>query len=920
VRPLAHYAAWGAPWLREAAETSPDGELPMQAAPHRENEAESLAALRRLEVLDTAAEPEFDALVRAASLACATPIGLITLIDAERQWFKASVGLQDTPETPRTLSFCAHAVLGDALLEVADAALDPRFADNPLVINTPHIRFYAGAPIRLGDGARVGTLCVIDRVPRHLAPEQREILQCLARVAARALEGRRAIRRNQHAAAEAARAALFGQHASDGSGAATAGPAPADDGRALQDANERVALATESGGIGIWDWDVATGVAYWSHWMYRLFGIPELDTGETSYAGWRQGVHPEDLGAAEQALQDAIRGVRPFDTEFRVIWPDASIHHLRATARVTRDANGRAVRVVGANWDITEPRRLAAELAAQHELLRVTLQSIGDAVITTDSHGRVAWMNPVAEEMTGWVSGAAQGCPLEQVFRLLEAETRFPAESPVAQCLATGHVVELATQSVLISRDGREFGIEDSAAPIRNAHGEILGVVLVFHDVTEQRRLSGEMGYRATHDALTGLINRHEFENRLRRLLKRAREDHSTHALMYIDLDQFKVVNDTCGHAVGDQLLQQVAQLMGEGVRTRDTLARLGGDEFAIILEHCTVEQALRVGQQICQRMTEFRFNYDEERFRIGTSIGLVPVDSRWADESALLQAADTSCYAAKAAGRNRVNLWFDSDLEMRARHRETQWAGRIEHALNDNRFVLFGQRIVSLDGAMSGLHAEILLRLVDGGQALILPGAFLPAAERFHLAARIDPWVVTQTLAWLRGLPRLDGIDLISVNLSGQSLCDQAFHRWLGEVLLAAGSAICARLCFEITEITALANLADATALIELLHRLGVRVAIDDFGAGSASGAYLKALPVDFIKIDGQFIRDLVEDPRNEAAVRSFAQSARDAGIRTVAEFVDRPAVMERLRAIGIDFAQGYLLHQPVAVEKLPV
>ena len=477
-------------------------------------------------------------------------------------------------------------------------------------------------------------------------------------------------------------------------------------------------------------------------------------------------------------------------------------------------------------------------------------------------------------------------------------------------------MASVAYHTVLISRNGDEFGIENSASPIRNEYGAILGVVLVFHDVTQQRRLSSEMSYRATHDALTGLVNRSEFESRLDRTLNKAYEDNSEHALLFIDLDQFKLVNDACGHSVGDQLLRQVSKLLSETVRARDTLARLGGDEFAVILEHCSADQAKRVAQQICERMDDFRYMHEERRFRIGASIGLVPVDNRWGTTAAIIQAADTSCYAAKEAGRNRVHAWFDTDQAMRARHGEMQWATRLEQALDENRFTLFAQRIEALDQKAHGLHAEVLLRMIDCDGSLIQPGAFLPAAERFHLASRIDKWVLRNAIRVLLQLENLSIIDTLCVNLSGQSIGDRAFHRKAIDTLTQAGAEVCRRVCLEITETAAVTNMADASLFIDQVRALGVRIALDDFGAGASSFGYLKKLNVDMLKIDGQFIRDLIDDPLDDAAVRCFVDVARVVGVKTVAEFVDRDELLERVRELGIDFAQGFLLHRPEPIE----
>jgi diguanylate cyclase (GGDEF)-like protein/PAS domain S-box-containing protein len=861
--------------------------MDMQSAALPPNESQRLAVLKGLDILDSCAESEFDALVRTASLVCGMPISLISLIDEDRQWFKANVGLPGVSETPRAVAFCSHAILNDGLFEVCDATQDSRFADNPLVAGPPDIRFYAGAPVRMRDGSRIGTLCVIDRQPGCLSATQRDILLCLADAVAAALEGRRA-RKMEEAAVAALRKSEY-----------------------FLDRTGKLA------GVGGWEIDLASGAIFWSDETCRIHGLtPGHQPGMDEALGYYTA---EARPVIEAAVAACMAGGDGWDLELQLVRADGRAIWMRSVGTV-EFIDGKPVGVTGACQDVSErvaerlaleaarersvrdmveARRLGATLAEQHELLRVTLESIGDAVITTDATGRIVWLNPVAERLTGWASDAARTLPLDQVFYLLQ-----DGNSP----------------KVLLSRQGAEYGIEDSASPIRNAQGETIGAVLVFHDVTEQRRLSGEMRHRATHDALTGLTNRAEFENRLRRLLQTAQGDNSRHALLFIDLDQFKLVNDACGHPAGDVLLQQVSRLLAETVRARDTLARLGGDEFAIILENCAAEQAQRVAQQICDRMEDFRFIHDERRFRIGASIGLVPLDARWSTTEAVMQAADTSCYAAKEAGRNRVHAWFDTDEAMRHRHGEMQWTSRIEQALDDDGFALYAQRIGALndDLAGTGIHAEVLLRMRDGDGALVLPGAFLPAAERFHLATRIDRWVMKKAIAWMQQLPGVERIDMLAVNLSGQSVGDRAFHRWAIDLLRGAGPAVCQRLCLEITETAAVTNLADAAQFIEQLRAVGVRMALDDFGAGASSFGYLKSLPVDYLKIDGQFVRDLISDPLDEAAVRCFADVARVVGMRTIAEFVEHPAVLQRLREIGIDFAQGYLLHRPAPIDEL--
>lgn len=687
---------------------------------------------------------------------------------------------------------------------------------------------------------------------------------------------------------------------------------------ALEDQQQRLAIATEANQIGIWEWDLSNNRLIGNDILLEIFGHHRDGNSDNTF-DWTACMHADDAVFVRAAISDAIANDAPFDVDFRIVWPDSSIYHVHTRATIFRNAQGKAIRALGATQDITA-RKLAEQTLAEHsELLQVTLQSIGDAVITTDAQERVQWLNPAAERLTGWSSERAYNKPVNEIFFIIHEQNREQLECPVTRCLKLGNIVNGTDLALLISQEGREYGVEDSAAPIRDKAGHLLGAVLVFRDVTKQRLLNSEMNYRAKHDGLTGLLNRTEFEARLNHLLHETHTHHGEHTLMFIDLDQFKLVNDSCGHAMGDQLLCRVSRLLESCVRNRDLTARLGGDEFAIILERCTVAQAEHIAQKICDCMEEFRFVHDERSFRIGSSIGVVPVDSRWHNITALLQAADVCCYAAKKAGRNRVHTWQDSDQAIQTRHGEMHWASRLEQALDENRFELYAQRIAPLHNSNDGVHIEILLRLRDTDDSLIAPGNFLLAAERFHLISKIDSWVVQSVFDWISHSDCIDRIDTLSINLSGKSIGDRAFHRFIKEQIKAA-TFDARKLCFEITETEAITNFSDVSAFIESVRKFGVRIALDDFGAGASSLAYLKKLAVDFLKIDGQCIRNLITDPLDIATVKYFRDVANVMGVKTIAEFVEHPGTITVLRDIGIDFAQGYAIHKPEPLRSLDI
>jgi diguanylate cyclase (GGDEF)-like protein len=438
--------------------------------------------------------------------------------------------------------------------------------------------------------------------------------------------------------------------------------------------------------------------------------------------------------------------------------------------------------------------------------------------------------------------------------------------------------------------------------------------------VTSEVALRAELQHQASHDALTQLLNRRAFDACLSQCLQQpAHPGQPGYALLYIDLDQFKIINDAAGHAAGDRLLVQVARLLEAFRSPEASLARLGGDEFGLLLPHCTVAEAEATAGRIIRALEDVRYQEAEQRFRIGVSIGVVPLVGQGFDPDAVMQAADTSCFAAKESGRNRWHTWGESDADLISRNQAMRWVTRLQRAIDDDRLELHAQRIVPLNPADGdALRAELLLRIREDDGALVMPGAFLPPAERFQLITRLDQWVLQKTIVLLSAQPSLEGIDRIGLNVSGLSVVDPSFVQVVDAALAEAGPAISQRLCFEITETAAITNVAAAVQFISIVRRHGCTVALDDFGSGMASFGTLKNLTVTHLKIDGQFVTGVIDDPLDDVAVRCFVEVAEVIGLRTVAEFVESEAVLQRLRQIGVHYAQGYHLHRPEPFEQV--
>jgi diguanylate cyclase (GGDEF)-like protein/PAS domain S-box-containing protein len=685
---------------------------------------------------------------------------------------------------------------------------------------------------------------------------------------------------------------------------------------ALDEMRQRDALVSETANDGIWDFDALNKRLELSPRWRRMLGY---DVSEEELAlDWYRLVHPDDMARVQSRMRDHLDGKTPyFESMHRMQHQNGEWRWMSSRAKAVQDENGRLLRLLGVEVDITERKIYEDALFREKESAQITLQSIGDGVITTDADGTVEYVNPVAEDLTGWKVDDASGRSIDEIFRGFHEETCEPLENPLDIAIRRDRAIKSVRPTLLIRRDGNELYIESTASPIRDGKGIVTGGVLVFHDVSESRELNRRLSYHASHDILTGLVNRREFENRLERALKSAQARETSYALLYLDLDQFKMVNDSCGHSAGDALLGQLGALLKSKIRWRDTLARLGADEFGVLLESCNLEEAMQTAESLRAAIGDFRFTWDERVFRLGASIGVVPITAENEDVAVLLSAADSACAAAKEAGRNRVQSYQENDIDLMRRRREMQWAARINNALEENRFELFRQTIQPLQAEEEGSHYEILLRMRDENGGIISPSLFLEAAERYSITPKIDRWVIQSAFRWLVSeADERERLALCSINLSGRSLGDEKFLPFVVDQFRMSGIEP-SKVCFEITETEAIGSYSQANRFINSLKELGCRFALDDFGTGLSSLSYLKHFPVDFLKIDGSFVKEIVHDPIDREMVRSINEMAHLTGKHTIAEFAENEEIITMLRGMGIDYAQGYGIAEPKRVTR---
>ena len=570
--------------------------------------------------------------------------------------------------------------------------------------------------------------------------------------------------------------------------------------------------------------------------------------------------------------------------------------------------------------------RAELDLQTEREKAVVTLESIADGVISLDLAGVINYANAAAQRMLARRGETLVGRRWREVFNL-QSESNTDKVFDLESYLRDSNP-DLISDPVLIAHDGSEKAVHFSAAAIHH-EGEYAGAVITFRDVHKERELRRRLAWKASRDDLTGLLNRSEFRRTVEVVIDALDDESTHHCLLYIDLDEFKVVNDTCGHKAGDDLLRQVSASLLSQLRETDVISRLGGDEFGVLLRNCPLERGVSVANELVELVHDTRFNFNDKVFHVGASIGLVSVTSHTRNLEDLMASVDAACYAAKEAGRNRVYVGQVDSEKISYRMEELRQASHIRHALKENRLMLYQQPIVNLHAPEEILHAEVLVRMIDEDGLLVVPGAFIPIAERHGLMQDVDRWIIRhlfelegETLrSWQRPSGAIEGQSrfIYSINLSGASLTDPGFLEFVqGELKkhrIPAGA-----IAFEITETQVITHLDRAAELISALREFGCSFLLDDFGSGMSSFGYLKSLPVDYLKIDGSFVQDIINDPIDRSMVNMINEIGHIMGLETIAEYVENQEILEELRDMGVDMAQGFGIAEPHPMEPNPM
>jgi diguanylate cyclase (GGDEF)-like protein/PAS domain S-box-containing protein len=700
---------------------------------------------------------------------------------------------------------------------------------------------------------------------------------------------------------------------------------------ALDRSQESLRLVQRAAHSVHWQWEAETDRLELSGFADELFGFAVQNNANsgTDFTGL---VHPEDRQRLRRELRMTLKQDSNLAIDLRFVTPSGEVRWLAARGVAVRDESGWAHRIIGVAHDISE-RRIAEEaLFQEKEKADVTLASIADGVLRTDARGMVDYLNPVAQKLTGWSLAEAYGRPAEEIYRVVDPQTGRRLLDPLSQCLGKGRESVFVDDRLLADRDGGRHPVQDSAAPIRDRRGEIIGAVLTFRDLSRLHEIQREVSRLASHDSLTGLINRRAFVARLERVLTERAAQGTHHAVCHLDLDNFRLVNETGGQAAGDRLIQQTARLIQANLSDRDLVAHLGGDSFAVLFRDCPPSRAHNLAEEIRHAVRGAPFVSDGRTFSCRASIGLVAIgpdpvdpvallrDAGAGSAAALMRDADAACVVAKEKGGNRIHNYQPGDSAVAERFGQMQWVSRINKAFDEDRFTLYHQKIVPVQGAEKGEAplSELLVRMIDEQGQLVGPGSFIPAAERFGLVAEIDRWVLATALRQLADSGWADDEQRprFTLNISGFSLGASDFLDLVIAEFETTGVDP-GQILFEITETAAIADLTRAQRFLSALRGMGCHFILDDFGKGLSSLGYLRNLPLDYLKIDGSFVRNMTVDPIQTALVASIHEIADVMGLRTIAEFVEDEETLDAVRRLGIDYAQGFLLARP---EPLPV
>ena len=836
-----------------------------------------LAALRALDVLDSAPELEFDALVKVASLVCEAPMALVSLVDSQRQWFKAQVGFAGVRESARESAFCAHAIHREALFEVCDALQDPRFANSPLVTAEPGIRFYAGAPIRLSSGHLVGTLCVMDYQPRQLNPLQRDVLATLSIAVARALETRHGeiFRRDQQ--------------------------------RRLQD-------ILDGTGAGTWDWDMQTDALQVNAQWAAILGRTLQEVEPTTYALWKSLVHPDDFARTEAAVA-AHRAHKTdrYDCEFRMQHRDGHWIWIHSSGKIKSwSADGAPQKMFGTYLDITERKLAQLELLARERTQRQQYEATPAMLYSISAAGTFLAVSNLFAEKLGYARADMLG--RKPTAFMTPESAQHALDTVFPEFLRTGAIRDVAYQ--FVCRDGALMDVLVSAQLERDADGQAVRSLSAVTDVTERLRMGRELERAAHYDSLTQLPNRRLLSDRLQQALLRCDRSGKSAAICFLDIDGFKAINDQLGHAVGDQVLKGVSHHLAGVLRADDTLARLGGDEFVLLLSELgSTSECTHILDRVLEA-TRLPIQADGHSLSVSASIGVSLYPSDPSDPDILLRHADMAMYMAKQAGKNRYQL-FDTEIDRLAQNHRS-YLGQMDLALQAQEFVLFYQPQVDLvSGQVMG--AEALIRWQHPVRGLLPPSEFLPYLNGSHLEACFGEWVMETALQQLRAWTAL-GLDLkVSVNISANHLLQANFCERLGQALARFPDVAASRLELEVLETAAIGDMQHAVSVLQSCRTLGVRFALDDFGTGYSSLSYLRKLPVHTLKIDQSFVRDMLSDPDDLGIVRGIIELAHVFNHQVVAEGVETLAHGAALRELGCRLVQGYGIARPMPAPQFP-